>query len=578
MVKIKSGIWKVIMLTMVALIIAIFVSGRFGSGVTYADTSNLSMAATIQPSMTITVSDASKTLDITPSSDGAFGSTSITVGAYSNGSVGYTLTMTPSNTSLTSLLGTIPTLSSASTCNGGTACSSSNFQVGRWGIAVGNAVYGPAAATNLVTVANTNANVSSNTYTINLGANLDLSTPIDRYSTTLNFAATAEVRTYAITYTYDSGITDIALKDSDNNTVTPTSTASGSKTYDLYYANSYTVVPTYASDSFSDDVYVATGAGLLNNDTYTYTVGAGTGTVAVTSVIPMQNMSSSLCTTMPRKVYDNRDGQIYSVTKLADNNCWLLDNLALDLTDPDVQDAMYDSTADPDAYSVNTHAKNSTLYKLFNGGGTTSDQYPTAKLNNVAWTSSAQNYYSVPMMVKSGTCINTYCVNDPTSGNWSYDSTTQATINGTTSVYQGKIGIYYNYCAASAGSYCYGNGTSYTGTPTSDPDTSTLQDVKEDICPAGWRLPTSGTGSEFANLYIQYSSSYTDFQTALHTPLSGYLVSGKAYYQGDSGYFWSSTWSNTSYMRYLRVSFSSVNASYNYNRYYGFSIRCLLSS
>ena len=201
------------------------------------------------------------------------------------------------------------------------------------------------------------------------------------------------------------------------------------------------------------------------------------------------------------QIKDSRDNNTYCVGKLRDGNLWLLDNLALDLTDPDVQTAMYSSTAD-DTYNTGTNAKNSTLIKLFNGGGTTSDQYPTAKLNNVAWTSDSQNYYSIPMMAKSGTCNNAYCVNDPTSGNWSYDSTTQATINGATSVYQGKIGIYYNYCAASAGSYCYGNGTSYTGTPTSDPDTSSLQDVKEDICPAGWRLPTTyNNGGEFANLY-----------------------------------------------------------------------------
>ena len=88
----------------------------YASTSTNAATSNLSMQATILPSMTVVIDDTNPTLNITPSSTGTFDSTSVNVSAYSNGSIGYNLTMTPSNTDLTGIStgSTIPTLTSGS--------------------------------------------------------------------------------------------------------------------------------------------------------------------------------------------------------------------------------------------------------------------------------------------------------------------------------------------------------------------------------------------------------------------------------------------------------------------------------
>ena len=105
------------------------------------------------------------------------------------------------------------------------------------------------------------------------------------------------------------------------------------------------------------------------------------------------------------------------------------------------------------------------------------------------------------------------------------------------SIVQGKIGVYYNFCAASAGSYCYGDGSYSTNSPTSDPDPTTLQDAKEDICPKGWRLPTGGSDGEYNNLYMQYSSDAERFEMALKTPLSGYFTSGHSWSQDNEGRF-----------------------------------------
>ena len=49
----------------------------------------------------------------------------------------------------------------------------------------------------------------------------------------------------------------------------------------------------------------------------------------------MQEMTSSICENSPqlatKQLRDIRDGKYYWVTKLADGNCWMTQNLDLDL-------------------------------------------------------------------------------------------------------------------------------------------------------------------------------------------------------------------------------------------------------
>ena len=167
-------------------------------------------------------------------------------------------------------------------------------------------------------------------------------------------------------------------------------------------------------------------------------------------------------------------------------------------------------------------------------------------------------------------------MDNPSSGNWVSTAETPVTVNGTTSVAQGKIGIYYNYCAASAGSYCYGDGTNYTGAPDSDPVIGSLQDVTEDICPYGWRLPTDSNSGEYHDLYVAYGNDDTNFQIALSVPLSGIYGSSSAESQGERGFFWSSTWNSTYGMYFLGIESSDAKFEVHGFRHYGASIRCLL--
>ena len=267
------------------------------------------------------------------------------------------------------------------------------------------------------------------------------------------------------------------------------------------------------------------------------------------AVADMQTMLDSDCTTTATTVKDSRDGELYVVQRLADGNCWMLDNLRLDPTNVSLS-----------TLQGNTNASNTTLNYLKNGGGTTSDKYATAGVSS-SW---SELSYSVPLI------------------NASSKNTTTTSYG----VGSGKIGVYYNYCAASAGSYCYGNGTSY-GTSSGD--------ATEDLCPAGWRMPTGGYESTSSNEYnnlaiaLDLTLDYEDpdyeeepyyggntYQTALSLPLSGRYTTNGAGAIGNNGASWSSSrWSNSVMHGVDWYSSYSRPFVQNMGRHIGYSMRCV---
>ncbi len=219
---------------------------------------------------------------------------------------------------------------------------------------------------------------------------------------------------------------------------------------------------------------------------------------------------------------DIRDGKEYLVGKLADGKIWLLDNLNLDLTDPNVQSVMDDT---------NTNASNTSLNALFNG----SDGGENGNLARSAVTATWRNdVWKAPIISMS---------------------------NGTESGY--PVGTYYSFCAASAGSYCY----------ISSPDNT---HASEDICPAGWRMPFDG--GEYDELYYAYSNENNQditFRNALRLPLSGWF-SGSVSFFGEQGYWWSSSRFNR-YSAHILVMDTKRSRSF-LSRTLGLPVRCVMGS
>ncbi|MBR2831084.1 hypothetical protein IKE83_01875, partial [Candidatus Saccharibacteria bacterium] len=231
---------------------------------------------------------------------------------------------------------------------------------------------------------------------------------------------------------------------------------------------------------------------------------------------------------------DSRDNKTYNIAKLKGGNVWLQDNLQLDIA------ANKDNIT-----STNTNANNDVLTCLKSGCSSSTTYSKVAATNTYASIWSGDVRYTQAM-------YNTEYANYNASyGNGTY-----------------KSGYYYNYCAASAGSYCYAKSSAPSNT-----------NATQDICPAGWQMPAGDSSTySYQKLYEAYGSDDTAFKNALHVGLSGRFDGGISS-QGSYGFFWGSTYSSSSDMRVLGVSASSMNPQNNSDsRYYGLSVRCVLKT
>ena len=542
--------------------------GGEASALTYQ--SQLDMQFTFNPTVQIAVSGDLIIPDLAPGSSSD--SNIITITAGSNDAHGYKLygTVGSSSSNYTDLR-----LSSSNTTNVFTNLSSnkaalSNFSDNTWGYSYstdsgsswvsGNAgstssgynglpLYNSSNNASGVILASTNS-ASETSLQFKIGAKAASTQVSGTYTNTINFIGVGNVvtTTYSLNYVDASGEgkglpASLSGQTTNDGVITLSDTTPTRTDY---------IFKGWCDTNNSSDPTTCSGNTYDPGRIYIIPAANQGGTVTVnmyaiwkdnTPVYTLQQFAagtaSTTCAAMSTgdtlTLVDGRDQTPYTIGKLADNNCWLLDNLALDLTDSTVLSAM-DST--------NTNASDTTLgYLKGTSTGTTSDKYATAKVAN--WTSSYS--YSAPLV------------------NMGYKNTVPTDATSTAGGY--KIGGYYNYCAASAGSYCYGNGTSY-GTSSGD--------ATESICPKGWRLPTGNTSGEYQALYNNSNyNTYANYRAALHLPLSGSFINGSPSNQGSNGYFWSSTRRNNNYMYGLYLNTSNIDPGYSYYRYFGYSVRCV---
>ena len=266
----------------------------------------------------------------------------------------------------------------------------------------------------------------------------------------------------------------------------------------------------------------------------------------------MQDGTEELCKEIyvgaTETLIDVRDNTTYMAGRLKDGKCWMLDNLALDPTN---------STTAANMNASNTNATQEAITNLLNGGSSTAGWSSVAVENKITgWnTTSPNNAYEYPYVNNQSkdTLVTSYG---------------PASTNG-----QAKVGIYYNYCAASASTYCYEGGQ---GVDVPD----TIIDAPQDICPANWRMPTGGNTGEYYSLAQKYGSDASNtnsLQYNLSTPLSGYYYGSSALGQGSYGGWWSSTYVGSNYVYRLGVYPTNVYPDDGYGRNSGLSMRCLMS-
>ena len=290
----------------------------------------------------------------------------------------------------------------------------------------------------------------------------------------------------------------------------------------------------------------------------------------------MQHMTPEICASASegetKQLIDWRDGKTYWVAKLADGNCWMTQNLELDLsTSTPLTSELSDVTS--------SWTPTSNTYTSAQSGDRNNTTAQSYNLGKYVWKTPNSTNYCQPDTNFSESSCSPYWQNVSSWIPMAEYRTDGVTYDASSQTYDAHYlaGNYYSYVAATAG----------TGASA----TSNLTKATDSICPKGFELPTSGssfnsTPGSFYNLLTNAYSigSNTTGGTAMRSaPLffvrSGYVnPSNYLFNAGYDGYCWSSVAYSSAYAYYLYFSSSYVNPSYNVSRYYGQSVRCVAPS
>ena len=291
---------------------------------------------------------------------------------------------------------------------------------------------------------------------------------------------------------------------------------------------------------------------------------------------------------------DQRDNETYAIAKLADGNCWMIENLRLESTNSDNSTGAlaqgYGTSSTYGNFSGLADAENENFTST-NPPVANSLYSPSADGDKIVIGTNNYPYARMPR-------YNNYN-HKASSANRPQNPTINSATNSTTNAGMYSYGNYYTWAAAIADATHYNtNNQSVTNTS---------------LCPSGWRLPKGGqtTVNTTAEFYILGKSLMKDNggnsiepnQNASYgyyddTPInvdgdtateafrkypnnflySGYFGTSSAGNRGSSGDYWSSTARNNSQSYRLNLYSTYVYPGTDYyNKNLGFSIRCIVS-
>ena len=249
----------------------------------------------------------------------------------------------------------------------------------------------------------------------------------------------------------------------------------------------------------------------------------------------MQSFSSTRCAMMNTGEYlalrDERDNDVYAVSKLADGHCWMTENLRLT----------------PSAVAFNTT----------NTNGPTTDFIDEAPLSQDS---------NRLCNTDSSACIDQVLFN-ANDINRSSSMTPSPSDNGTIYSWY-SYGVMYGWYTATAGN---GNYDMASG------------NVAGDICPVGWRLPTGGGSGEYVSLTnaVGGANNMEKNNNLLAFP-NNFIYSGDYNYntsggRGTYGRYWSATPNGKAKAFRLGVASTNwVTPDGSWNKWDAFAVRCVV--
>ena len=456
-------------------------------------------------------------LDLTPTASGAdFTSSDLNVAIGTNNPTGYHFSLHTNSTNLTKTeadnygnYAILPTLEDNSI-----GYNETDFTVNRWGYLVNNLTKGEDSELYLpfetdIELSVTTGPVDIEEFGFRFGAKVDMEQPAGTYVLALNFNAVANVVPGVYTINFEGNGAD------GGSTASQQIEAGQSANLNM---NGFTRTD-YNFVGWNTD---PDGNGTSYSDGALYTAALTADNTTVTLyaqwALAMQAVTSAQCTTAPTKVVDIRDNTEYLIAKLADGNCWMLQNLKLG--------------SKADTYTL-TAANSDTNGNFTFDGKKVDGQMPYGTNNGFDYTYDANAYY----------CTENY-------------------------------GCYYNWYTATAG-----EGTSADTTQGTNIDYSICP--KGWTLPTGgsggqFEALNTAYGNSAAALLVDP----TTLTENTNGDKPGLLLGGRysnngAGYVGTNGYYWSRTVYSGQSGYYLLLNTSSVSPSRSGVKYHGFSVRCV---
>ncbi|MBR3386062.1 hypothetical protein IKG68_00600 [Candidatus Saccharibacteria bacterium] len=296
-------------------------------------------------------------------------------------------------------------------------------------------------------------------------------------------------------------------------------------------------------NSSVDTTTVTFGTKLSNsipNGTYdgvNFTFIATTNYVIPETVKYMQDFNAVIADSLtPGIAYttkDSRDNQDYTIAKLTDGYIWMLDNLRLGAVD----------LVQPLSVSNTNMASDVTLNynnKVFSLPSSSTTCFTPSSCTASDSDHKTGTGYTVP-------AINT----DQALSNATYPQSYTGPV--------GKYGTLYNYCAVTAGTYCYAR------------EGGLNVKINYDICPAGWSLPIQGY-YRVPGTY-EYLESTEDIVNILRMPLGGVMTYDTLDFK-NQGQYWRRFYVDGNKMGIYLVGETALSSG-RQERFVGMYARCI---
>ena len=254
---------------------------------------------------------------------------------------------------------------------------------------------------------------------------------------------------------------------------------------------------------------------------------------------------------------DTRDDNVYTVGKLADGNCWMMENLRLntagssDSTKAQGFGTGFIGLADPETAGFSNSTNANSLYSTTNITGS-NQGYRFPRFNYANTNARATN---------------------PSATDNRNTTTSAHGVNLSSAIY--SYGNYYTWAAAKA------NIEDLTTVASSEAASTS-------ICPSGWRLPygrTTGSGAESTGFYYLGSVLGATTSSAASSRIwrsypnnfiySGYISGSTVSSRGSYSYLWSATTFNGTSAYNFRFSTAGIFNTTS-SRYNGYTVRCVM--